>query len=435
MKNYKIFIAALFFTLTSLYAQEMKSLDERVEKIVADNGLLPMEPVAVLNKDKLKLGGQLFMDTLLSGNKDISCMTCHSPMFGTGDMLPFPIGTGGAGMGPNRVQRAGLLSKRNSQPLYNLGYDDVEFMFWDGRVHRDHKTGILTTPEPALNGENPKLKDVADVFTMAVSVQALFPPINDAEMRGKNNDIANAATDVESWEVIMKRLTEGEGKDRYVEQFKKAYPGTEKFNIGHVGEAIGTFIKGTFQVTDTPYDRYLRGDKNAMTDSEKRGLIAFVERGKCVQCHAGAQLSNFLFKTVATPQFNSDTVAEPYDEGRFEVTGVKRDLFKFKTPPLRNLALTGPYMHNGAFATIEEAVDHYNDPKQGLADFTLDQVDLSNYTDNFVIDKDVRRNKLRVNLISIGEVRRGINLTELERADLIQFLKTGLLDYRFQPNR
>ncbi len=433
MKKFKLIILIPVFFNTSIFALE--GLDERLAKIIQDNQLSALQRPAKSDQKLVKLGGMLFSDTLLSGPKDIACMTCHHPMYGTGDGLAFPIGTGGKGSGPYRQQAQGHLSKRHSQSLLNLGFSDIEHMFWDGRVYRNSQTGELQTPEPALNGKNPKLKEVAEVLSMSVSAQALFPIINNDEMRGKNNEVADAPTDVKSWEIVMERLLEREGKDRYAAAFKAAFPNTQKFNIGHVGEAIGSFIKDQFYVADTPYDRYLNGDLDAMTDSEKRGLIAFDQRGKCIQCHNGPHLSNFLFKTVATPQFNSDTLAEPYDQGRYEVTGVKRDLFKFKTPALRNLAITAPYMHNGAFATIEEAVDHYNDPKQGLDDFTLAQVDLTNYTDNFVIDRDPKRNKLRVNLISIGEVRRGIHLTDQERADLIQFLKTGLLDYRFQRNR
>tara|TARA_Y100000780_G_C13696127_1_gene423322 strand:- start:63642 stop:64964 length:1323 start_codon:yes stop_codon:yes gene_type:complete len=426
----------LFLALNSFNSGAVPNeLDLRLEKIIRDNQLSPLKKLEDIPQPLSFLGGNLFAETLLSGPKDISCMTCHHPMNGTGDSLPFPIGTGGVGMGRGRIQQSGLLSHRNSQPLYNLGYPEIEHMFWDGRVYRNSVTGELSTPVESLNGSDPQLIEVTKVFKSSVSVQAIFPLINDAEMRGKDNDIADAKTDEESWEAIMKRLLEGEGKNKYRELFKKAYPGTKKFNIGHVGQAIGAFIQDQFYVADTPYDRYLAGDLDAMTDSEKRGLIAFTERGKCMQCHNGPHLSNFLFKTVATPQFNSTVLKEPYDQGRYEVTKQKRDLFKFKTPALRNLALTAPYMHNGAFATIEEAVDHYNDPKEQLEAFSLERVDLSAYTDEFVLDRDSRRNKLRVNLISIGEVRRGINLTPEERLDLIQFLKTGLLDYRFQRGR
>ncbi len=433
MKN--IFKALTLFVFIILVPDSFADLDERLTKIIKDNQLSALQRPARSSRALVKLGGMLFAETLLSGPKDIACMTCHHPMYGTGDGLAFPIGTGGSGSGPYRKQANGHLSRRHSQSLLNIGFPEIEHMFWDGRVYRNSQTGELQTPEAALNGKNPQLKEVAQVLTMSVSAQALFPIINNEEMRGENNEVADAATDIESWEVVMSRLLEGEKKDRYIPAFKKAYPNTLKFNIGHVGEAIGSFIKDQFYVADTPYDRYLKGDLKAMTDSEKRGLIAFEQRGKCMQCHNGPHLSNFLFKSVATPQFNSDVVQAPFDEGRYEVTGEKRDLFKFKTPGLRNLALTAPYMHNGAFATIEEAVDHYNNPKQSLEDFTLSQVDLSNYSDNFVIDRDPKRNKLRVNLISIGEVRRGIRLTDQERTDLIQFLKTGLLDYRFQQNR
>jgi cytochrome c peroxidase len=318
--------------------------------------------------------------------------------------------------------------------VINLGYTDIPNMFWDGRVERDPKTGVLRTPEPSLNGENPKYPEITRELKSALSAQVIFPIVNGLEMMGENNDVADAGDNIKAWEAVVDRLIKGEGKERYLEQFNKAF-GAAKYNIGHLGEALGTFLGANFNLVDTPYDRYLKGDLKAMTTSEKKGLKVFLTRGKCINCHNGKHLSDFKFKTVAVPQFNSDVIKAPYDQGRFEVTGDKSDLFKFRTPSIRNLAVTAPYMHTGGMATIEEVVDHYDNVKKGLENFDLSKVDLSMYKDNFVMDKDPIRNKLRVNLISIGEVRRGLNFTNDEREDLINFLKTGLLDYRLQRDR
>lgn len=427
----------LLFLFFSLVTTAQPSLDELLQIEIKNNGLAPLERVAPSPREVTQLGAMLFHETQLSGNKNIACNSCHHPMFGTADAMPFSIGTGGTGMGGRRRQVKGGLTKRHSPHLLNLGYPEIEHMFWDGRVHYDPKTKILTTPEPGLNGANPKFKEIASVLTSSLAAQTIFPIVNDLEMRGgQGNDVADAGDNFGSWKAVMKRLLEtGPTKERYLEQFKKAFPQAKTFNIGHVGEALGKFLGTSFNVIDTPYDRYLNGDLSAMNESEKRGLLVFSTRGKCVKCHNGKHLSNFEFKTVATPQLTPEGYPEPYDQGRFEVTGDKSDLFKFRTPTLRNISLTAPFMHNGAFKTLEAVIEHYNDPELSLNNYTLDQADLNPYTDNFVVDRDKLRNKLRVNLISIGEVRRGIKLTEQEKVDLLAFLSTGLLDFRFQRNR
>ena len=123
------------------------------------------------------------------------------------------------------------------------------------------------------------------------------------------------------------------------------------------------------------------------------------------------------------------------DRGRYEVTGKTSDLYKFRTPPLRNIALTAPYFHNGAMTTLEEVVEHYDDIKKSLDNYTLASVNLGPYNQTIVVDDNEMRNKFRFNLISIGEVRRGLKLTDEEKKNLLEFLRTGILDYRFQKDR
>ncbi|MCR9205814.1 MAG: hypothetical protein NXH75_14610 [Halobacteriovoraceae bacterium] len=431
-----IFITALMFFFSSIVFGQLP-LDDILKIEIKNNGLAALERVTPAPREVSRLGAMLFHETQLSGNKNIACNSCHHPMFGTADAMPFSIGTGGTGMGGRRRQNTGGLTKRHSPHLMNLGYPEIEHMFWDGRVHYNPKTKILTTPEPGLNGAQPKYKEIASVLTSSLAAQTIFPIVNDLEMRGgKGNDIADAGNNYNSWKAVMNRLLKtGPSTERYQEQFKKAFPKAKNYNIGHVGEALGKFLGTSFNVIDTPYDRYLKGDLSALKESEKRGLLVFTTRGKCVKCHNGKHLSNFEFKTVATPQLTPEGYPAPYDQGRYEVTGVKSDLFKFRTPNLRNISLTAPFMHNGAFKTLDAVIEHYNDPEVSLNNYSLDQADLNAYSDNFVIDRDKLRNKLRVNLISIGEVRRGIKLTEQEKQDLLAFLETGLLDYRFQRNR
>jgi len=427
LKNF-LKVLLLFNFLNPSIAQS--DLDEALREIIIKNDLKPLDAPARSPKDLTRLGAMLFSNKLLSGPKSMSCADCHHPGLGTTDGIAFSLGVE-AQTNPDITPN---ITKRNSPPVFNLGYDDIPFMFWDGRVHYDKESKVFTTPEPALNGDNPKRADITKVMTSALAAQTIFPIANHLEMRGTSgNPIADAKGNLGAWQEVLKRLLKNNPRsDRYMAQFKKAYPGETNFNIGHVGEALGSFIKDSFTLVDTPYDRYLKGDSSALKPSEKRGLIVFAGRGKCIKCHNGRHLSNFEFKTVATPQLTPEGYPEPYDQGRFEVTGVKSDLFKFRTPALRNVALTSPYMHNGSLRTLEEVIDHYNDPSLSLENYDLTGADLSMYpAQNFVIDRDARRNKLRVNLISIGEVRRGIKLTEDEKKDLISFLKRGLLDYRF----
>lgn len=431
----------LLLTLALIYPGERvvaNDLDVTLKEIILSSDLRPLEPVKPRPSELTRLGAMLYHDGALSGNGDTNCVSCHHPRFGTSDAIPFSIGTGGRGMGSHRQQRNAGVTKRHSPHLLNIGYEEIDFMFWDGRVHRDQKTGILTTPEPALNGANPARKDIASVMTMAASVQTIFPIVNSVEMMGENNDISKAFKEggnLKAWDAIMTRLLTGTNGSRYLKEFKKAFPNANKFNIGHVGEALGAFMGRSFNVINTPYDSYLKGNSTALTPAEKRGFILFTTKANCISCHNGPHLADGKFHSIAIPQFNEASIKAPYDLGRFEATGKKEDQFKFRTPTLRNLAATAPYMHNGAFSNLDQVVEHFADPQKSIEDFDLTNVDLSNYSSQFVVDRDPVRNQQRVDSIPIPSIRQGIKLTEEEKKDLVQFLETGLLDYRFQPQR
>lgn len=428
MKGYIFLILATF----SVHAFS-SDIDQQLKKLIKDNNLQALEPSFKEDIHVIRLGQRLFSERELSGNRDITCMHCHHPALGTSDRLPLPIGAGGIGLGPNRQQSKAQVIPRNSPALINLGYREINDMFWDGRVSYDHKTKVLQTPEPALNGKSPEAKEIAKMLTSSLAAQVIFPITSKEEMRGfENNELSKAQSNLEVWNLVMKRLLHGEYKDFYREQFSKAFPKTkiEDFNIGHVGNALAAFISYNFNLINTPYDRYLKGDLNAMTHSEKKGLKVFLTRGKCINCHAGKHLSNFQYKTTGTPQIGTVDSPKLDDQGRFEVTGVKRDLYKFRTPPLRNIILTAPYMHSGVFFTLEEVIEHYDNVKKSMANFEVSSDIQKFYDEKIVLDKDPRRNKLRFQLMSIGELRKGLKLTDSEKKDLLNFMKDALTDDR-----
>ncbi len=431
----------IVYMLLSTLCLAVEQLDTELLKLIKESDLRPLKAAKKKSRALITLGANLFSEREMSGPRDISCMDCHHPALGTGDELAFSIGTGGVGVGVRRVQNKAGVTKRHAPHLLNLDFSDIENMFWDGRVHYNNKTKVLTTPEASINGKKPRRHDVARLLNSSLAAQSIFPLTSHLEMRGHSgNDLAEAKSNQEVWRRVVKRLVNKKvtKEHSYVNLFKKAYPEIEKvkhFNIGHVGQALAGFMGEQFTAVDTPYDRYLDGDVTAMSRVEKKGLKVFLTRGQCIKCHTGRHLSDFDFKSVGTPQLGVVGTDSFSDKGRFEVTGKKIDQFKFRTPALRNLSLTAPYMHNGAFVNIEEVVEHYSNVKTSLANYKIPDIYQEQYNSKMLVDDDKVRNKLRVNLISIDPIRRGLNLTEVEKSDLVAFLKTGLLDFRFQKKR
>lgn len=311
------------------------------------------------NKAQVELGEKLFNETKLSGNNRVSCSSCHTVNGVTSDSLPM-----------SRTENNRGILRRNTPALFNLGLPETENMFLDGRVHFDSKKKIFTTPEPDLNGASPKAHLITKALSSALSAQALFPLLAHNEMLGLpgENEIANAPNRVEAWRLIVARLKSPE----YSKLFQQAYPTIprEKITIGHVAEAIGAFEKEKFIAINSPFERYLRGDKKAMTPDQKRGLFLFMGSGKCINCHNGPGLgNNKLFASIAAPQWGEAPLK--LDTGRAEVTKKPAHNFFFKVPALTNVALTAPYMHNGSFQTLREIIEHYNHISGSLNDFEV----------------------------------------------------------------
>ena len=246
-----------------------------------------------LVNSKERLGEKLFFDPILSSDQTISCASCHKPEFAFSDSAKVSIGVGGA------------KGTRNSPSVTNLS--GRPSLFWDGRAS--------------------SLED-----------QALQPIINPVEM---NLPIAEAVNRLQQDEV-------------YAGLFQKIFnaPPTQK----NLLLAIASFER-TLETANSPYDRYINGDDNAISNSAKRGRMLFIGKANCNNCHSGEDFTADRFKGIGL--FNGEDLK---DQGRFDVTADSEHKGHFKIPGLRNVGLTAPYMHNGMFKTLKEVIRYYNDP-------------------------------------------------------------------------
>ena len=217
-----------------------------------------------------------------------------------------------------------------------------------------------------------------------------------------------------------------------VNLFNNAYPAVATVNLtpGHIGRAIGAYMATKFSVTNTPFDRYLSGETTALTTIQKQGMVVFYDRARCQRCHSGSALTNDNFEGVGTPHIGFAPFAD--DLGREDNTGNAVDRYKFKTPGLRNVSLSLPLMHNGAFDSIEALVDHYNDIPTSLNNYQLPTTYQANYETTIIVDTNTARNQNRLDQVTDNRLRNGLGLTEVEKASLVEFLKNGLLDTSFQ---
>ncbi len=344
-----------------------------------------------LDPDKVELGRLLFFDKILSGNRNISCATCHHPRHGTSDALALPFGEGPSGLGPDRKPGETTSTAvhgrvpRNSPALFNLGAKEFERLFHDGRVESDpngyYEGGFITPAKWKLPTGLDNL----------LAAQAMFPVTSAGEMAGAKGEnpvadaasLNNAAGPGGVWELLAERLQE---IPEYVDLFKAAFPNVSEasdISFVHAANAIASFEADAFRADDSPFDRYLRGDTKAMGDSARRGMDLFYGEANCSSCHSGKFQTDHSFHAIAMPQIgpgkgdgkHSDYWRETgqqafvEDFGRGRVTVRAEDNFKFRTPSLRGVAVTGPWGHAGAYESLEAVVRHHLDPVASLEEY------------------------------------------------------------------
>ena len=243
---------------------------------------------------KVELGKMLYFDPRLSASHAISCASCHDIGLGGADAEPTSIG--------HRWQRGG----RNAPTVLNAVFNTAQF--WDGRA-----------------------KDLEQ--------QAGGPMVNPVEMASPETHVAEQL----------------KGIPGYGDVFAKAFPGEpDPITLANAQKAIAVF-EATLITPDAPFDRFLKGDENALSPAQKAGLAVFMDKG-CSACHNGINIGGGMYAPFGVVEKPGAEFLPPADKGRFMVTKTASDEYVFKVPALRNIALTAPYFHTGQAWDLRQAV-------------------------------------------------------------------------------
>jgi len=321
---FSLMATGVFFSGVSLGLQNVQAKDtpqmEVLKKKYKRPAAIPFPEENPYSEAKAKLGNMLFFDPRLSKSNLISCASCHNPSFGWEDSQA--LGSG------NKMGKLG----RHTPTILNLAWGEV--FFWDGRAG-------------------------------SLEEQALGPIMAGAEMA----------------QPIDELISELRAIPEYRKAFSVAFPG-EGIKPKNIAHAIATFER-TIVSNLAPFDRWVQGDENAISDSAKRGFVLFNTKARCANCHSGWNFTDDSFHDIGMAS---------KDPGRGKLLGGKVLNHAFKTPGLRNIVERVPYMHDGSLKNLMAIIDHYD-------------------------SKFVRR-------ASLSEEIKPLNLVQKEKADLVAFLKS-----------
>ena len=331
-----------------------------------------------------ELGRLLFWDPLLSGDRDVACATCHHPDFAYGDGRDLSLGAGAVGLGPARVDVSdGRIPtvKRNSQTILNTAFNGL-----DDRRRRRGGGNTIASLDPAT------APMFWDSRVLSLETQALEPLKALEEMRG------TAYAEADALDIVVARLR---AVPEYVTLFEGAYGTGTSIDAPRLAQAIAAFERSLVAM-DSPFDRFRAGDTNALTPQQRRGFETFDDVG-CENCHRGTMFSDF--------DLEAEGVAE---HARLKEPDAGDGRFRFRTPSLRNVALTAPYMHNGVLATLEDVLRFYDNGR----------------SENPNVSNERRgRGADRLPRLS-GSFRRVDDMSEQDMQDIVAFLES-LTDSNF----
>ena len=375
------------------------------------------------------VGRMLWFDPITGLNNDNSCAGCHSPTAGFGDTQSIAIGIeNNRVVGPSRTGPRNM--RRSPMVLNNAFYPNL---MWNSRFAAlsgdpfDNSAGFeFPAPEGLSLSAQPHL----------LVAQAFIPPTERTEVTGfafhGNNDAIRAE--------VVRRLNE---TPAYRQLFGRAFPAVRAggpISFAMFAQAIAEF-EFTLTFADAPIDRFARGEFDALSADLKRGALLFFGRANCVSCHSVAGQSNEMFSdfqghVIGVPQIAPSNTNNTFDGpganedfGVEQVSGDPADRYRFRTSPLRNVALQPTFMHNGAYTNLEDAISHhldvatalrrYSPADQGLA---ADLADPIGPWEPVLAQLDPR----------LAEPMR---LTDVEFRELVAFVRYGLLDQRARPEQ
>ncbi|MEP3297465.1 MAG: cytochrome c peroxidase [Pseudoruegeria sp.] len=394
---------------------------------IADTTPLRADDFHPVSEEKARIGQLLFYDKILSGNRNISCGTCHHHDLGTGDGLSLGIGEGGVGLGPERTagtaaDRIPKRIPRNAPALWNLGHKSIHTLFHDGRLE------LSDLYENAY--DSPAEEWLPEGLDTILAAQAIFPLVAQFEMAGKprENEIAGAVHDRidAAWPILAKRVRT---IPTYGNMFVKAFDNIdapEDVTIVEIANALGAFQAFEWQSLDSKYDQYLSGDVTSLSPAALRGKDLFFGAANCVSCHSGPLFTDQDFHALALPAFGPGRTRVfdpmPRDVGRMGETNALEDAYRFRTPALRNVALTAPYGHNGAYPTLEGIIRHHSNPLKYRESWNRDDAKLAAAewlsAIDFVIQSDSREMARQIAKVDIEP----IDLSAHQIDDLVAFM-------------
>jgi cytochrome c peroxidase len=421
----------------------------------------PMDPKLA------ELGRLLWFDKLHSNGRDNTCGGCHSPTNGMGDSQPMAIGVqSNLVVGPHR---AGPRNQRRSPTVVNNAL--YPRLMWNGRFEAlsgDPFDGSQGFSFPAPEGDTrfSATENRRNDVRHLLQAQAHIPPTELIEVGGFKG--ACAQPDLAAWcaagfdfgpglpvpsvdgsgfrnepirQVALAALNANpEYRKLFGQVFKEVKKGAP-IDFFMFGKAIAEF-EFNLVFADAPLDQFARCHDNAMTDSEKRGALLFFGKANCVSCHrvdgnSNEMFSDFKEHALGVPQvfpsFGVNTGNFPFsgegmdeDFGREERSGDPADRYKFRTAPLRNLAVAAGFFHNGAFVHLDDAIRFHLNVVEGAKNY--DPFDAGVPAELQQVGPLVPKNRIAPSL------RKPIKLTNAEFDDLVRFVRTGLLDERVKKS-
>ncbi len=426
-----VMLLCLLF-LPRAWADDRKSLDEQLSTVLARHGFtgdiedkFKKKLGRHIDEKRADLGRLLWFDVAGGLNGDNTCGGCHSPTNGFGDTQPIAIGIdNNFVVGPNRL---GPRNQRRTPLAANTALYPT--LMWNSRFAAlsgdpfDNSAGFQFPPPEGLSlSYQPHL----------LVAQAFIPPTERVEAAGFR--FPGTAADIRN--ELLRRLN---ANREYVKLFSQAFPQVARgdpINFDHFGKAITEF-EFTLIFADAPLDRFARGQRNAMTESQKRGALHFFGKAGCVQCHAVSGQSNEMFSdfsqhVIGVPQVVPSIGNVPFDGpganedfGLEQVTGNAADRYMFRSAPLRNAAVMPAFMHNGAFVRLEDAIRHHLNPALSARNYSPRE-----------LPADMRGPPGPIGPVLARLdplLRTPIVLSDKEFTDLVAFVKYGLLDPRILP--
>ena len=430
----RICIVVISLLLLTTFVVSSATIDQQLSTVLDQHGFTgriesTLEPRLgrKLDNQLVDLGRLLFFDTVSGLNNDNNCSGCHSPGNGFGDSQSIAIGIDNNGIvGPDR---AGPRNQRRTPMVINTAF--FPNLMWNSRFASlshdpfDNSAGFqFPLPEGLTLSYQPHL----------LVAQAFIPPTERVE-------VAGFAFPGDSFDIRSEVLKRINNVPEYRKRFGKIFPSVQDngpITFDMFGSAIAEF-EFSLVFADAPIDQFARGQKNALTDEQKRGALLFFGKARCVECHKVSGGSNEMFSdfsqhVIGVPQIAPavgnvpfDGPAQNEDFGLEQITGNSLDRYKFRTSPLRNVALQPAFFHNGAFTRLEDAIRHHLDVFASARQYNPGAAGID--PDLMAPMGPIEPVLTRVDPI----LATPIQLTDDEFQQLVDFVRNGLLDRRATP--